>query len=224
MSRDERLEFRNQLVDVVLRVDDLVRKPLAESFLLVTIHDFVREKAWPELVPALKIAIENIDLMNGSEASDMKALNCLLGLQIITKPFQYFLNPTMASEPVPEQLETISKELLVPFHGTFHQLVQQVATSKAAEYSQHDIILLVFCKSLDHALKSHMPSALLGSVDQWFTDLLSLLDSVVLEERVDSLDKQPRLKIWKRSLQICCNMVSRHGVYVDKTLIKSNNA
>lgn len=31
MSRDERLEFRNQLVDVVLRVDDLVRKPLAES-------------------------------------------------------------------------------------------------------------------------------------------------------------------------------------------------
>ncbi|XP_073393290.1 uncharacterized protein [Physcomitrium patens] len=218
MSRDERLEFRNQLVDVVLRVDDLVRKPLAESFLLVTIHDFVREKAWPELVPALKIAIENIDLMNGSEASDMKALNCLLGLQIITKPFQYFLNPTMASEPVPEQLETISKELLVPFHGTFHQLVQQVATSKAAEYSQHDIILLVFCKSLDHALKSHMPSALLGSVDQWFTDLLSLLDSVVLEERVDSLDKQPRLKIWKRSLQICCNMVSRHGVYVDKFL------
>lgn len=58
------------------------------QFLLVTIHDFVREKAWPELVPALKIAIENIDLMNGSEASDMKALNCLLGLQIITKPFQ----------------------------------------------------------------------------------------------------------------------------------------
>ena len=39
---------------------------------------------------------------------------------------QYFLNPTVAHEPVPEQLELIAKELLAPLHGIFHHLVQQV--------------------------------------------------------------------------------------------------
>lgn len=43
----------------------------------------------------------------------------------------------MASEPVPEQLETISKELLVPFHGTFHQLVQQVSIALQLRFSDH---------------------------------------------------------------------------------------
>ena len=32
----------------------------------------------------------------------------------------------VAREPVPEQLELISKELLTPLHGIFHHLVQQV--------------------------------------------------------------------------------------------------
>jgi hypothetical protein len=40
---------------------------------------------------------------------------------------QYFLNPTVAHEPVPEQLELIAKELLAPLHGIFHHLVQQVS-------------------------------------------------------------------------------------------------
>ena len=58
------------------------------QFRLVTVHDFAKQKTWPELVPALKVAVENIDMVNGSETSDMKTLNCLLGLQTITKPFQ----------------------------------------------------------------------------------------------------------------------------------------
>lgn len=43
---------------------------------------------------------------------------------------QYFLNPTVAHEPVPEQLELIANELLSPLHGIFHHLVQQVRLSK----------------------------------------------------------------------------------------------
>ncbi|KAG0569597.1 hypothetical protein KC19_6G101400 [Ceratodon purpureus] len=218
MSYDEKLEFRNQLVDELLRVDGLVLKLLAEAFRIVTVHDFAKQKTWPELVPALKVAVENIDMVNVSEASDMKTLNCLLGLQTITKPFQYFLNPTMAREPVPENLELITKELLVPLHGLFHELVQQVATSKAEGYSQHDSILLLLCKSIDLTLKSHMPSALLESIDMWFTDLLSLLDSVVLEEKTVTLEQEPRVKIWKRTLQICCSLVARHRLHVDKFL------
>ena len=65
-------------------------------------------------------------------------------------------------------------------------------------------------------LKSHMPSALLESIDMWFTDLLSLLDSVVLEEKTVTLEQEPRVKIWKRTLQICCSLVARHRLHVDK--------
>lgn len=36
------------------------------------------------------------------------------------------MDPTVAREPVPEQLELISKDLLAPLHGIFHHLVQQV--------------------------------------------------------------------------------------------------
>ena len=37
----------------------------------------------------------------------------------------------MAREPVPENLELITKELLVPLHGLFHELVQQVFPSNS---------------------------------------------------------------------------------------------
>jgi hypothetical protein len=39
---------------------------------------------------------------------------------------QYFLNPTVAKEPVPPQLELIAKEFLVPLLALFHQLVEKV--------------------------------------------------------------------------------------------------
>lgn len=37
------------------------------------------------------------------------------------------MDPTVAREPVPDQLELISKELLTPLHPIFHHLVQQVS-------------------------------------------------------------------------------------------------
>lgn len=39
---------------------------------------------------------------------------------------QYFLNPKVAKEPVPPQLELISKEVLVPLLAVFHQFVEKV--------------------------------------------------------------------------------------------------
>lgn len=109
----------------------------------------------------------------------------------------------MAREPVPGNLELIAKELLVPLHGLFHQLVQQVlpsnshcfrnccamwlivrtrvlhlqhefgihmvlilqvhtslqvTTSKVEGHSQHDAILLLFCKSIDLAVSAQKQS------------------------------------------------------------------
>jgi hypothetical protein len=39
---------------------------------------------------------------------------------------QYFLNPKVAKEPVPPQLELIAKEILVPLLAVFHQFVGKV--------------------------------------------------------------------------------------------------
>lgn len=42
---------------------------------------------------------------------------------------QYFLNPKVPKEPVPPQLELVSKEILVPLLGVFHQFVGKVYIS-----------------------------------------------------------------------------------------------
>ncbi|KAG0600495.1 hypothetical protein M758_11G038800 [Ceratodon purpureus] len=224
MSPDERLEFRNQLVEVLLRVDGLVLKILAEAFRFVADNDFAKKMTWPELVPAFKTAIQNSDLVNVSGASELKTLNVLMGLQTIIKPYKYFMDPTVAREPVPEQLELISKELLAPLQGIFHHLVQQVAASKSEGYAQHDNILLVLCKCLYLAIKSHMPQSLLACLGPWFQDLMILLEAVELEKKMDLPEQEPRLKTWKRVLQLCCNLVSRHRKHVDKYLAPMGSA
>ncbi|BBN00117.1 hypothetical protein MPTK1_1g26560 [Marchantia polymorpha subsp. ruderalis] len=219
MPAVERLEFRNQLVEILLRVDGIVLKLLAEAFRLVAVNDFARKTSWPELVPALRTAIQNSDLVNGAgEASEFKTFNVLIGVQTIIKPFQYFMDPTVAREPVPEQLELIGKELLVPLHSIFHHLVQQVAASKDEGAAAHDNILLVLCKSFHLAIKSHMPVSLALYLGQWFQDIMVLLQMVVLDKTLDAPHQYHRLKTWKRALQICCNLITRHRKYVDKYL------
>jgi len=50
-------------------------------------------------------------------------------VQIHSFILQYFLNPKVAKEPVPPQLELISKEILVPLLTVFHQFVEKVLSS-----------------------------------------------------------------------------------------------
>lgn len=61
---------------------------LSLQFRLVAVHDFAKQMTWPELVPDLKTAIQNSDLVNGTGASEMKTFNVLTVVQTITKPFQ----------------------------------------------------------------------------------------------------------------------------------------
>ena len=58
------------------------------QFRLVAVSDFAKQMTWPELVPALKEAIQSSDLVNGTGTSELKTLNVLIGLQTIIKPFQ----------------------------------------------------------------------------------------------------------------------------------------
>jgi hypothetical protein len=92
----------------------------------VAINDFAKAMMWPELVPTLKAAIRDSDVMINTKPSRFKTINVLLCLQQIIKPFRYSMDPMVALEPVPDQLELICKELLAPLHDMFHRLVQQV--------------------------------------------------------------------------------------------------
>eukprot|EP01018_Ginkgo_biloba_P009463 Gb_12572 [translate_table: standard] len=212
---NERLEFRNQLVHVLLEVDSPVLKLLAEAFRLVIVHDFVRENTWPELVPALRTAIQSSNLVNGTTGLQWKTLNAFVALQTITKPFQYFMNPTMAREPVPEQLELITKEILVPSYGIFHPFVEQVVV-KGMVGLENECVLLTLCKCFHLAVKSHMPSSLIPSLAPWYQDFLALLDTIILAKPMAQAEQLLRLKTGKRCLQIFCTLVTRHRKHSDK--------
>ncbi|EFJ18902.1 hypothetical protein SELMODRAFT_112168 [Selaginella moellendorffii] len=220
----ERKNLREQLLEVLLRVDSIVLNLLTEAFRIVASHDFSgQEKSWQELVPALHNAVKNSDLVaDVSTAPPYKTLNALLAIQAITKPFQYFLDPTVAREPVPPLLELISRDLLVPLHGFFHHLVEQKG------FAPHDNVLLVIAKTFHLAVRSlslqigsHMPASVLSCLKIWIGDVLALLDIVNVDQTMDLSEQSSRLKVWKRCLQICCTLVARHRKhteqYVDTT-------
>lgn len=212
---NERLEFRNQLVHVLLEVDAPVLKLLAEAFHLVIVNDFVRENTWPELVPSLRTAIQNSNLVNATSSLQWKTLNALIALQTIIKPFQYFLNPRVAREPVPEQLELIAKDILVPSYGIFHHFVEQAVAFKGMVAVETGRVLLTLCKCFHLAVRSHMPSALIPSLASWNQDFLALLDSITLDNPIEEAE-QFRFKLGKRCLQIFSTLVTRHRKHTDK--------
>lgn len=55
----------------------------------------MKENSWPELVPELKLVIQNSNLISQSEHSQWNTVNALTVLQTIIRPFQvcfpYFL-------------------------------------------------------------------------------------------------------------------------------------
>lgn len=63
------------------------------QFRLVVASDFAKKMTWPELVPALKAAIQNSDLVINTGTSELKTLNVMMGLQTIIKPYQVTLLP-----------------------------------------------------------------------------------------------------------------------------------
>ncbi|XP_024522406.1 uncharacterized protein LOC9646477 [Selaginella moellendorffii] len=216
----ERKNLREQLLEVLLRVDSIVLNLLTEAFRIVASHDFSgQEKSWQELVPALHNAVKNSDLVaDGSTAPAYKTLNALLAIQAITKPFQYFLDPTVAREPVPPLLELISSDLLVPLHGFFHHLVEQALKSKEKGFAPHDNVLLVIAKTFHLAIGSHMPASVLSCLKIWIGDVLALLDIVNVDQTMDLSEQFSRLKVWKRCLQICCTLVARHRKHTEQFL------
>ncbi|XP_004508096.1 uncharacterized protein [Cicer arietinum] len=211
-------EFKDQLVQTLLQVEFPVLKILVEVFRIVVSADFVKQSLWPELVPNLKSAIQNSHLINGSN-STWNTINALTVLHALLRPFQYFLNPKVAKEPVPPQLELIANEILVPLLIVFHQFVgKALANNERAEIEIEKAILTI-CKCLHFAVKSYMPSTLAPLLPSLSQDLMSILSSLSFDCSVTQEDVYlTRLKSGKRSLLIFSSLVTRHRKHSDKLM------
>ena len=61
------------------------------QFRVIVASEFVKENSWPDLVPNLRAAIMNSDLINQSGNCEWKTINALTLLQSLIRPFQVFV-------------------------------------------------------------------------------------------------------------------------------------
>ncbi|KAJ3681318.1 hypothetical protein LUZ60_015807 [Juncus effusus] len=220
LSPDLHKEFRNSLAEALLKVEPSVLKVLLEAFRLVIVKDFVEENSWPELIPQLKAVIQNSNLISQGKNCQWSTINALQVLQAIVRPFQYFLNPKVANEPVPDQLEQVATEIIVPLQTTFHHFVDKVSSfEENSTHVEYEQCVLLICKSMYFAVRSYMPSAIIQIVPSFCHDILRILETLRLEDdSSDEVKNVTKLKIAKRGLVIFCTLVTRHRKQADKLM------
>ncbi|XP_024986626.1 importin beta-like SAD2 [Cynara cardunculus var. scolymus] len=211
-------EFRDVLVRALLQAEPAILKVLIEAFRPIVDAEFVKHNMWHELVPELRSVIQDSDLVNKSGNSRWKAINGLTVLQSVIRPFQYFLNPKVAKEPVPSQLELIAQEILVPLITVFHQRVEDLCIQNIVEMDAEKS-LLIMSKCIYYAVRSHMPSALVSLLPSLCRDLIRILHSLRFQDYGSFEDGYMlRLKTGKRSLLIFCALITRHRKFSDKLM------
>ncbi|XP_062143385.1 importin beta-like SAD2 homolog isoform X2 [Alnus glutinosa] len=212
-------EFKDQLMRALLQVEPAVLKVLVEAFRVIVAAEFVKQDSWPELVPDLRSAIQNSNLISNNADCQWKTINALTVLHALLRPFQYFLNPKVAKESVSPQLELIAKEVLVPLLSLFHHLVEKALATHDRTEMEMEKILLTVCKCIYFAVRSHMPSTLAPVLPSLCRDLIAILGSLSFDCAVNMEDGYlVRLKTGKRSLLIFCAFISRHRKHSDKLM------
>ncbi|KAF3778011.1 Importin beta-like SAD2-like protein [Nymphaea thermarum] len=197
-------EFRNQLVQTLLQAETEILRVLVDAYRVVLIADFVKENSWPELVPDLSSAIQNSSFISNSLSLPWKTINALTILQATIKPFKYFLNPELARESVPQQLNLIAKEIIVPLQAIFYNATEKVLFHEDGKNVETTRVLLILCKCIYLAVRSYMPSALGPTLHLWCRDFFRLLGSLNLETESSQESFLLRMKIGKRCLLIFC--------------------
>ncbi|CAN4112732.1 unnamed protein product [Withania somnifera] len=212
-------EFRDAFVRALLQAEPTTLKILVEAFRSIVAVEFVKKDAWPELVPELRSVIQHSDLIDKNPNSEWKTINALTILHSLIRPFQYFLNPKLIKEPVPPQLELITREILVPLLAVFHLCTEKVTDGQHTSEVQTETFLLIICKCIYFAVKSHMPSALAPLLPSICQDLKRILNSLNFDGGLTCKDGYSlRMKTAKRSLLIFCALVSRHRKFADKLM------
>ncbi|XP_062182615.1 uncharacterized protein LOC133886794 [Phragmites australis] len=207
-------EFRDQLAQALLRVDPAILRVLIEVFRQVVEKDFVKDNLWPELIPQLKLVIKSSNLISPGQHPEWNTINALTVLQYIVRSFQYFLNPKVAKEPVPQQLEQIADEILVPLQVTFHHFADKVLLSPDGIKLEYEQVLLITCKCMYFTVRSYMPSRVKQILPSFCKDMFRILDSLNFSSPPED-GATMRLKIAKRCLIIFCALVTRHRKHAD---------
>ncbi|KAK8495777.1 hypothetical protein V6N11_033680 [Hibiscus sabdariffa] len=195
--------------------------------------------SWPVLVPELRYAIQSSNAISNGANSEWSTINALMVLHALVKPFQYFLNPKVAKEPIPPQLELIAKEILAPLLKLFHHLVEKAIATHSRKDLETEKILILICKCIYFALAPELapvvdvsPQAVAvifgeviyvvccGSIlSSFYHDLICILGSLNLDHGGTSeYEYLLTLKTGKRALQIFCSLTTRHRKYCDKLM------
>ncbi|KAH9684060.1 Importin N-terminal domain-containing protein [Citrus sinensis] len=211
-------EFKDQLMRVLLQAEPSVLKVLLEAFRVIVGVEFVKQNSWPELVHELQSAIQSSYLISKDANSGWTTVNGLMVLHALIKPFQYFLNPKLAKEPVPPQLELIAKEIIVPMLTIFHCFVEKVLANNYSTELDTEKILLIVCKCIFFSVKSHLPFALVPYLSSFCHDLIMILGSLSFDDGNTVKDNLLRFKTGKRSLLIFSALVTRHRKFSDKLM------
>ncbi|KAM7275933.1 hypothetical protein ACFE04_017799 [Oxalis oulophora] len=129
-----RNDFKDQLMCTLLSIQQpLILKRLVESLREIVIVEFVNLDNWPELVPQMRSAIQTSNLFNHDakcDGSTTSTINALVALQSLLTPFQYFLNPKLAKEPVPSPVrDNLRRWIFVSIHEPMEQ--QTISITKA---------------------------------------------------------------------------------------------
>ncbi|WCJ23225.1 ARM repeat superfamily protein [Euphorbia peplus] len=211
--------FKDHLLRALLEVESAVLKVLVEVFRIVAVAEFVEQNSWPELVPELHSAIWNSNLVNNGANCGCNTINALTVLHALTRPFQYFLNPKAAKEPVPPQLELVTKEILVPMLAVFNHLIEKVLSTHSGAEVEAEKILLILCKCIHLTVRSHMPSVLVPFLSPLCPEFIRLIDSLSFAHGDTSEEGYVlRMKSGKRCLLIFSTLVTRHRKYSDKLM------
>lgn len=212
-------EFRDAFMRALFQVEPAVLKVLVEGFRVIVGAEFVKDNSWPELIPELQSVIRNSDLIIEGGNTDWKTINALTVLHSLIRPFQYFLNPKVAREPVPPQLELIAEKILVPLLPVFHHFVEKAISSQYGTVVETEKILLIISKCMYFAVRSHMPSTLESLLAPLCKDLFVILNSLRFDGgKILEDGYLMRLKTGKRSLLIFCALVTRHRKFSDKLM------
>ncbi|KAH9766422.1 Importin N-terminal domain-containing protein [Citrus sinensis] len=211
-------EFKDQLMRVLLQAEPSVLKVLLEAFRVIVGVEFVKQNSWPELVHELQSAIQSSYLISKDANSGWTTVNGLMVLHALIKPFQYFLNPKLAKEPVPPQLELIAKEIIVPMLSIFHCFVEKVLANNYSTELDTEKILLIVCKCIFFSVKSHLPFALIPHLSSFCHDLIMILGSLSFDDGNTVKDNLLRFKTGKRGLLIFSALVTRHRKFSDKLM------
>ncbi|XP_076942305.1 uncharacterized protein LOC143612130 [Bidens hawaiensis] len=210
-------DFRDLLVRSLLQAQSpTLLKVLIEALRPIVDAEFVKQNSWPQLIPHLKLIIQDSHLVNKTGISTWKTVNALSLLHSVIRPFQYFLNPKLAKEPVPPQLELIAHEILVPMVSLFHHFVQDLCVQNKVETQEAEKSLLIMTKCIYYSVRSHMPSALVLLLPPLCHDLIHILQSLIFKDVEDTYTL--RFKTAKRSLLIFCALITRHRKFSDKLM------